>query len=205
MRPRRLLALGALLTPALLAPALHPSPGAAATPVTHGGPGGRVALDGPWTLRGDRANVGIAHGWGAGRFSGRTVTVPSVTNADPSKLTGAVGVARYEGSIAWYRTRFAVPRAGRYAIDFESVNHRATVWIDGRRIGRSHDGEFQPFAKRFRASGPGEHLLVVRGRLLARRAPEGDGLAPHVVQLRRHQPRGDGAAAGAQRHRRPDA
>ncbi|MCW2991885.1 MAG: hypothetical protein JWM73_2479 [Solirubrobacterales bacterium] len=157
MRPRRFLALGALLLCLPVVPAR-----AAAAPITRAGPVGRVALDGPWVVRGDRANAGIARNFGAGHWSGRTVTVPFSPNANPHRLTGKVGIANHEGSIAWFRTRFAVQHAGRYAIDFESVNHRATVWIDGRRIGVSHDGEFQPFSKHFRAAGPGEHLLVVR-------------------------------------------
>lgn len=157
MRPRRLFALGALLLPTLAAASAQ-----AAVPFTYAGPAGRVQIDGPWVLRGDHGNVGIARGWGNGDFAGRAVTVPFATNANPHRLTGEVGVRQYEGTIAWYRTRFAVPRAGRYAIDFQSVNHRATVWIDGKRIGRTHTGEFQPFDKRFRASGPGRHLLVVR-------------------------------------------
>lgn len=156
MRARRLLALGALLTTALT-----PALARAADPVTAGGPVGRVALD-HWVIRGDRANVGIARGWGDGDWTGRDVTVPYVPNAQPDRLRGDRGVANFAGSRAWYRTTFTVPRAGRYAIDFESVNHRATVWIDGERIGVSHEGEFQPFARHFTADGPGDHLVVVR-------------------------------------------
>ncbi|MFL5844191.1 MAG: glycoside hydrolase family 2 protein [Solirubrobacteraceae bacterium] len=165
MRPRRFIALGALLLPAVLAFVLlgaAPSSSApAATPLTHAGPIGRVPLT-AWVLRGDRENVGIARGWGAGRWTGRSVTVPFSPNADPKRLSGDRGEANFQGSIAWYRSTFEVPRAGRYAIDFQSVNHRATVWIDGERIGLSHEGEFQPFAKHFTASGPGRHTVVVR-------------------------------------------
>jgi hypothetical protein len=154
MAPRRCLALGALL--------LTASAAQAAEPFTFAGPAGRVQIDGPWVLRSDHHNSGIRLGWGNGGFAGSTVTVPYATSANPHRLTGKRGIRMYEGTIAWYRTTFHVPRAGRYAIDFQSVNHRATVWIDGRRIGRSHDGEFQPFAKFFRADGPGRHQLVVR-------------------------------------------
>src|SRR3954447_4068211 len=154
MRHRRFIALGALL---LSASAAH-----TAEPFTFAGPAGRVQIDGPWVLRSDHHNSGIRLGWGNGGFAGSTVSVPYATSANPHRLTGKRGIRMYEGTIAWYRTTFHVPRAGRYAIDFQSVNHRATVWIDGKRIGRSHDGEFQPFTKFFRAGGPGRHLLVVR-------------------------------------------
>lgn len=163
MRPRRLTALGALplafAFPASVTPASGPPPNPS---MTYAGPAGRVLLAGPWIVRDDRANVGIARRWQRGSWSGRSVTVPFSPNADPRTLTGRRGVANFQGSIAWYRTRFTVAQPGSYAIDFQSVNHRATVWIDGRRIGRSHEGEFQPFSKRFRARRAGSHLLVVR-------------------------------------------
>jgi len=166
MRHPRLSAFGALLlffVPAAAhAPAAAPAPAAVATPFTFAGPGGRVQIDGPWVLRSDHDNTGIQRGWGRGGFIGSTVTVPFATNANPRLLRGPRSITQYEGTIAWYRTRFRVEHAGRYAIDFESVNHRATVWLDGHRIGRSHEGEFQPFAKEFSASGAGDHLLVVR-------------------------------------------
>src|SRR6476661_3721380 len=162
MRPRRFIALGALLLPSILPASLAPAAGDAPTgPATHDGPVGRVLLS-DWVIRGDRASTGIAAGWGRGKWPGRAVTVPYSPNANPSRLRGARAVANFAGSIAWYRTSFDVPRAGRYAIDFESVNHRATVWIDGERIGLSHEGEFQPFAKHFSTDGPGRHLVVVR-------------------------------------------
>lgn len=154
----RLLALGALLALALPA---NLTAAETDTPVTRGGPVGRVPIV-DWEIRGDRANAGIAGGWGAGEWSGRPVRVPYVPNADPARLRGPRSVVNFAGSIVWYRAEFRVPQPGRYAIDFESVNHRATVWIDGERIGRSHEGEFQPFVKRFRAERAGTHLVVVR-------------------------------------------
>lgn len=157
MRPRRFIALGALLVSTFLAAA----PARGGEPLTQGGPAGRVTID-DWVLRGDRANVGISRGWGDGDWSGREVTVPFAPNAAPGSLVGRRGERSFAGSIVWYRASFRVPRAGRYAIDFQSVNHRATVWIDGKRIGLSHEGEFQPFAKHFRADGPGAHTVVVR-------------------------------------------
>ena len=161
MRPRRFLALGALLLPAVLPASLAPAAAPADGPLTRGGPAGRVVID-RWVLRADSANTGIARGWGRGTWSGREVTVPHSPNARPGQLRGRRGTDGFAGSIAWYRASFSVPAAGRYAIDFQSVNHRATVWIDGERIGRSHEGEFQPFAKHFRAAGPGRHSVVVR-------------------------------------------
>jgi hypothetical protein len=121
------------------------------------GPGGRVALT-RWTLRADPSDAGAGRGWARGGFSGRVVRVPYVANAGP--VTGPAGVRNYAGSIAWYRTDFTTPAAGAYALDFGSVNHSATVWLDGRRLGE-HLGTYLPFEYLIHPH-PGRHTLVVR-------------------------------------------
>jgi beta-galactosidase/beta-glucuronidase len=75
---------------------------------------------------------------------------------------GALGTRQNAGTIAWYRTRFSVPAAGDYVLDFQSVDYRALVWVDGRQLGGAHTGEFQPFSRTFHARGAGSHVLVVR-------------------------------------------
>jgi hypothetical protein len=119
---------------------------------------GERPLDGPWIVRGDRAGRGVALGWPSGNFSGRTVTVPYSPNA--RHIRGAAGTRSFKGSVAWYRMTIHVARAGDYAVRFDSVNHRATVWIDGRRI-THHIGTYLPFEARARLTA-GAHVLVVR-------------------------------------------
>jgi len=119
---------------------------------------GERPLNGPWVVRGDRAGRGVALGWQAGGFVGRTVSVPFSPNA--RHVRGAAGTRSFEGSVAWYRTTIDAPRAGDYAVRFESVNHRATVWIDGRQVAR-HTGTYLPFEARAPLSA-GRHVLVVR-------------------------------------------
>jgi hypothetical protein len=121
------------------------------------GPGGRVALT-SWTLRGDPANGGLAAGWRRGGFAGATVSVPNVVN--PTAYTGRAGQANYEGSVAWYRTRFTAAQAGTYALGFQSANFLATVWLDGHELG-SHRGSYLPFEMRGRVAA-GAHTVVVR-------------------------------------------
>ena len=122
------------------------------------GPGGARPLDGPWIVRGDHAGRGVALGWRDGGFAGRTVKVPFSPNA--GHVRGVAGERSFAGSVAWYRTTVIVPRAGVYAIRFESVNHRADVWVDGRLVTR-HTGTYLPFEARVRL-GAGPHELVVR-------------------------------------------
>ena len=134
-----------------------PSPANGAAPVTFTGATGRVAV-GSWYYKADPGNVGLAHAWRKQRFPGKLVQVPYVPNAWP--VTGAGGRRNFNGSVGWYRTTLDVAKAGAYAIRFESVNHRAAVWLDGRLIGK-HKGVYMPFELR-PALAPGKHLLVVR-------------------------------------------
>lgn len=131
-----------------------------ATPrsVNLAGPDGRVPITGPWTLRSDKRFTGVAKGWPAGDFEGSTVSVPNSPNA--KRITGAAGLASFRGSAGWYRTTITVPADGPYALRFESVNHKATVWMDGKPLG-SHLGTYLPFEKDVQLTA-GQHTLVVR-------------------------------------------
>jgi beta-galactosidase/beta-glucuronidase len=119
---------------------------------------GEQTLDGPWVVRGDHADRGLALGWADGSFSGRTETVPFAPNA--RHVRGAAGTQSFEGSIAWYRTTIDAPHDGAYAIRFDSVNHLARVWIDGRQV-THHTGVYLPFEARAHLTA-GPHTLVVR-------------------------------------------
>ena len=78
------------------------------TPAVKTGAVGRVALDGRWGVALDPAGTkDLAHG----RFTGRSVRVPFVPNAD--RITGRAGERSFEGSVAWYRTTLNVPKTGR--------------------------------------------------------------------------------------------
>jgi beta-galactosidase/beta-glucuronidase len=115
-------------------------------PVVATGATGRAPLDGPWTVR----------VMSAGRP--RTVRVPYSPNA--ATVRGPAGKASFQGAVGWYRTTVHVPAGGDYAIRFESVNHRATVFLDGRRVAR-HTGAYLPFEARARLRAGG-HVLLVR-------------------------------------------
>jgi hypothetical protein len=126
-------------------------------PVIFAGPGGRVPLT-SWTLRRDPANRGLARGFSRGGFPGASVSVPNVVN--PTPYTGHAGALNYEGSIAWYRTSFQAAKAGVYALEFQSANYLATVWVDGHMLG-SHHGSYLPFEERTQLAA-GTHTVVVR-------------------------------------------
>jgi beta-glucuronidase len=143
--------IGVALATAIAAPtafayqATVPSP----NPVARDGPNGRYLLDGPWLLRIDRADRGARRHWERRRSTvGWTaITVPNAWNVNDFTASGFIGAP------AWYRKDFRLPSAARrlrWRVRFESVNYRASVWLNGRRL-RSHAGGFIPFEVRLSA------------------------------------------------------
>jgi hypothetical protein len=140
-------------------PPAAPSGPGLGEPAAFGGPQGRRAITGPWVLALDPQDRGRAKGWQAGTFEGRRVELPHVPNAD--QITGDAGRRNFQGSIAWYRTQVTVDRTGVYSLGFESVHHRATVWVDGRVAAR-HTGVYLPFEHRVALEAGQPHTIVVR-------------------------------------------
>ena len=148
-------------------------PPTGASPPTKGalyrdGQTNRYLLGGAWLFRADPAGAGIAQGYWRDRVSTagwNPVTIPNAYNA------GDLSSASMAGSVGWYRRDFTVPsgafasyvpRAFRaWIVRFESVNYRATVWLNGRQIG-THAGAFLPFELAFPNVRAGVNRLVVR-------------------------------------------
>ena len=93
----------------------------------------RVPLDGTWEFRLDPQNVGLAERWhqaGAVPDGWSAVTVPHTWQTSPAS-------AEYYGA-AWYRRRFVAPvewQGDAIRVEFQSVFHSATVWVNGRPVG----------------------------------------------------------------------
>jgi beta-glucuronidase len=170
----------ALLLAAPAARAATPPPGGTAPPYTADVPSarphaiegqdGRYLLDGPWLMRLDPTDAGLAQrlyaqsstaGWS-------TTTVPSAWNARDDSS------ASFLGSIAWYRKDFRLPardRALAWIARFESANYRATVWLNGRKLG-DHVSGYIPFELDLpNVARRGVNRLVVR---VDNRRPEAD-------------------------------
>jgi beta-glucuronidase len=128
----------------------------------------RYLLGGTWLYKADRADAGVGQGWWrnvAATDGWSPVAVPNSYNArDLSNASMA-------GYVGWYRRDFTIPagafanyiRSGdrRWIIRFESVNYRATVWLNGRQVG-SHAGAFLPFELDLHNLRPGVNRLIVR-------------------------------------------
>ena len=142
-------------------------------PRIYAGPGDREQLDGLWRFKKDPDNLGFDKGYQAGQYGGgELVRVPFVPDA--TKINGEKGVRAFRGSIGWYRTHLDVPVDGMYAIRFESVNHRARVYVDGKLEG-DHKGEYLPFEVRVPLTAGTRHSLVVRADWRGPAAMKADG------------------------------
>jgi beta-glucuronidase len=114
----------------------------------YAGPDGRFLLGGRWLFRAG----------GAPRSGWTPAAVPGAWNP-PSDSERAM-----QGGVVWYRKDFVLPR-GRGAFNwiarFESVNYRATVWLNGHLVGR-HTGAYLPFEVPLRGvrTGAVNHLVV---------------------------------------------
>lgn len=93
---------------------------------------------------------------------------------DATKISGRRGIAVFRGTVAWYRTKIDVPVDGTYAIRFESVNHKAQVFIDGKRVAK-HTGEYLPFEVKTFLKAGARHKLVVRADYRGPTAMKRDG------------------------------
>ncbi len=109
------------------------------------GHAGRFLLENGWYFRADPLDVGVAQlfpnqvtldGWQ------QIARVPHAWNA------GDDSVESFNGSVGWYRVDFKLPpgadESATWRFRFESVNQRATVFLNGQRIG-GHDGPYVPF------------------------------------------------------------
>jgi beta-glucuronidase len=164
------------------------TPGYPAAPPTAGalyrdGQTGRFLLGGTWLYRPDPANVGLSQGWSlpVGSTVGWSpVTVPNAYNA------GDFSSASMAGSVGWYRRDFTLPSnafasnvpAGQrhWIVRFESVNYRASVWLNGRLLG-THAGAYLPFELDLAGLHAGVNRLIVRvdDRRAAGDLPPGPG------------------------------
>jgi beta-glucuronidase len=133
---------------------------AAGKPWYQDGPGGRVLLNDGWLFRADPNDEGLAAGWAAQTDTAgwSAVTLPNAWNAgddSDESMTGGVG---------WYRRDLHVPaKPGRahWIVRFESVNYRATVFLNGVQVG-THEAASIPFELALTRLQKGVNHLVVR-------------------------------------------
>ena len=120
-----------------------------------------------------------------------------------TRTTGAP--SGFIGAPAWYRKDFRLPSRARsldWRVHFDSVNYRATVWLNGRLVGR-HAGGFIAFtlplaglqAARRQSSRRPHRQPPPADRLPADDVHAHERAARRMVELRRDRPRGLSASA----------
>jgi beta-glucuronidase len=170
---RRVLVLATVLALGVSGVARAQGPAYSASPPTKGawysdGQSGRYLLGGTWLYRADMSDVGLSEGWYrnvASTDGWSTTTIPNAYNAGDFSQTSM------NGYVGWYRRDFTlpasafasyVPKANRHwIIRFESVNYRATVWLNGREIG-THAGAYVPWELDLTGLRSGVNRLIVR-------------------------------------------
>lgn len=100
-------------------------------------------LNGTWQFDFDDADKGLPEKWFDNHSFSQTIQVPFVFQ---SKLSG-IGTNDIH-DIVWYRREFSVPADWanqRIQLNFEAVDYRATVWINGV-FAAFHEGGHTPFS-----------------------------------------------------------
>jgi beta-glucuronidase len=133
---------------------------AAGKPWYYDGPGGRILLNDNWLFRGDPGDEGLAAGWAAQTDTAgwSPVTLPNAWNA------GDDSDASMAGGVGWYRRDLRVPArpaGATWVVRFESVNYRATVFVNGVQIAE-HEAASIPFEVPLSKLRRGVNHLVVR-------------------------------------------
>jgi beta-galactosidase/beta-glucuronidase len=119
-------------------------------------------LNGWWDFALDLTDTGEEREFVQGQGFNKKILVPF---APESPLSG-IGNLDFMPAV-WYKRTFTLPAtwAGkRVLIRFEACDYKATVWLNGRKIGE-HEGGYTPFSFDLTENlVPGENLLVVKAR-----------------------------------------
>ena len=117
-----------------------------------------LCLNGEWQFEMDPGASGLERGLCERDLAGR-ITVPFC----PESPLSGVGHEDFMPAV-WYRREAAIPRAWagrRVLLHFQAVDYDATVWVNGREVGR-HRGGFTPLACDLGGvAEPGETATIV--------------------------------------------
>jgi beta-glucuronidase len=124
------------------------------------GQSGRLRLGGTWYFRQDNGLQGERRRYYAQRSLAGWTAI-----GVPHNWNGADTTLNAQG-VGWYRKEFRLPRPRRgrrfrWIVRFESVNNRATVWLNGRKVGVGGPG-YLPFELDLKGLRRGRNRLVVR-------------------------------------------
>jgi len=117
-----------------------------------------LCLNGPWQFEIDPSDSGLERGLVNRELAGR-ILVPFC----PESSLSGIGNTDFMRAV-WYRRTVRIPEswAGRRALlHFQAVDYDATVWANGREMGR-HRGGFTPFSIDLSSvAAAGEEITIV--------------------------------------------
>lgn len=138
---------------------------------------GRFLVDGAWLFRRDLTDEGVRRKF----YASTSAAGWSQVGVPHDWTAGDLSIASMAGGVGWYRKDFRLPdRASglTWLARFESVNYRATIYLNGREVGE-HAGASLPFEVALRGlKRTGVNRLVVRvdsRRLPSDLPPGGNG------------------------------
>jgi hypothetical protein len=132
-----------------------------------------LSLNGLWQFGFDDKSVGDSEGWKTGKVFAERILVPFTFE---SSLSG-IGKGNEVHERVWYRRAFEVPggwKGKRVLLNFGAVDWEATVYVNGREVGK-HQGGYTPFSLDITdaLTGSGPQELVVHVYDPSERSPEG--------------------------------
>ena len=119
-------------------------------------------LNGPWDFAIDLSDTGEERGLAGGTGFDRTITVPFA----PESLLSGIGNLDFMAAV-WYKRTFRFPEAWkgrRIFLNFEAVDYKSTVWINGKKAGE-HEGGYTPFSFDITDTlNAGDNTVIVRAQ-----------------------------------------
>lgn len=121
-----------------------------------------ACLNGEWEFEIDRGDSGLERG-----LLERPLKEKIIVPFCPESGLSGIGIVDFLSAV-WYRRRVEIPPAWaerKVLLHFQAVDYDATVWVNGKEVGR-HRGGFTPFTCDITAAArPGEvATIVVRAR-----------------------------------------
>jgi hypothetical protein len=102
-----------------------------------------VNLNGEWEFRFDQGDAGVKEGWFTQGTFDKKIVVPFCWE---SKLSGVEDLDK-KNKIGWYRRTIQIPAQWQNKgvwLRFGAVDYEATVWVNGKEVGK-HEGGYTPF------------------------------------------------------------
>ena len=141
-----------------------------------------LCLNGEWQFEVDAGDSGLERG-----LLEQDLTQSIVVPFCPESQLSGIDDQDYMNAV-WYRREVAIPAQWinrRILLHFQAVDYDATVWVNGKEVGR-HRGGFTPFTCDLStAASPGEMVTIVVRAHDDHRPPQ-----PRGKQAREYRPHG---------------